>query len=179
MDDAHEETAAHIHTLIPDDETLIRCYAIVGVAVDQLPYSPDLDRIVTMYRQQTGKHISPSIAFGWLMNLRKGAHLPKLKKVTPYQELWIAAGQIPARFYELWIASEIVIYKGAVSFNKPVKGDFVGSCLLSMSAHHIAKLHNDALLTAWGDADARDEGRHPANTAGEVSYGTRRKPGGY
>ena len=141
-------------------DTLIRCYVTVGVAVDQLPYSPDLDQIVNMYRQQTGDHLSPSTAFRWLFNLRKSSKLPKLKVYEPLNELYIAAGRIPARFCKLWITSNVAMYKGKIEGNMLAKGEFVGKCNSIIAAHHIAKAHNEALLELWTDEDTARGGCH-------------------
>jgi len=140
-----------------DEDVLIRCYTIVGVAVDQLPYSNDLDRIANLYKQDTGSYIGSASAFRELFNLRKSGRLKKIQEISPLDQLWLSAGRIPARFRKLWIVEGSTIYKGVTTEPSMkvtlVRGEPIGTMECDAAAERIVKEHNEALIDTWVAAD--------------------------
>jgi hypothetical protein len=57
---------------LPPADILLRCQQIIGVAIDDLPYSNAMDRLVRMARETAPGLISPWQVWWGLLDARKG-----------------------------------------------------------------------------------------------------------
>jgi len=61
-----------------DDDALRHAYATVGKPADRLPFSPDFDRLLALYRERAGHDADRRELWNRLIDLRKRGSAPRL-----------------------------------------------------------------------------------------------------
>ncbi len=58
-------------------EHLARVYSQIGVPLDQLPYTPEMDRLIQLLTRAEGGQSTHQKVWRELLNLRKRGYLPR------------------------------------------------------------------------------------------------------
>mgnify|MGYP000923869756 FL=1 len=68
------------HTLTAEQSALAGVYVLIGVPVDQLPYSPAMELLVQEYSRRIGRTATARECFAELLYLRKRGLLPRIRR---------------------------------------------------------------------------------------------------